>query len=107
MSSVYLSIVKGTKGKCEIQVSSKSYDKLEEYSKEVKEKFCTFKTGKRYEADLSASYNIGGRYLIRELLKACPGTEASEARAKVPGLSARAICTLSTYISLLAVKASA
>ena len=68
---------------------------------------CTFKTGKRYNADLSASYNIGGRYLIRELLKACPETEASEAKAKVPGLSARATCTLSTYISLLAVTASA
>ena len=68
---------------------------------------CTFKTGKRYNADLSASYNIGGRYLIRELLKACPETEASEARAKVPGLSARATCTLSTYISLVAVMATA
>ena len=68
---------------------------------------CTFRTGKRYNADLSASYNIGGRYLIRELLKACPETEASEAKAKVPGLSARATCTLSTYISLLAVTASA
>ena len=68
---------------------------------------CTFTTGKRYNTDLSASYNIGGRYLIRELLKACPETEASEAKAKVPGLSARAICTLSTYISLLAVTASA
>ena len=69
--------------------------------------FCTFKTGKRYNADLSASYNIGGRYLIRELLKACPETEASEVKAKVPDLSARATCTLSTYISLLAVTASA
>ena len=68
---------------------------------------CTFKTGKRYNADLSASYNIGGRYLIRELLKSCPETEASEARVKVPELSARATCTLSTYISLLAVTASA
>ena len=68
---------------------------------------CTFTTGKRYNADLSASYNIGGRYLIRELLKTCPETEASEAKAKVPGLSARATCTLSTYISLVAVMATA
>lgn len=64
---------------------------------------CTFTTGKRYNADLSASY----RYLIRELLKSCPETEASEEKAKVPGLSARATCTLSTYISLLAVMAAA
>ena len=68
---------------------------------------CTFTTGKRYNADLSASYNIGGRYLIRELLKTCPETEASEAKAKVPGLSVRATCTLSTYISLVAVMATA
>ena len=68
---------------------------------------CTFTTGKRYNADLSASYNIGGRYLIRELLKTCSETKASEAKAKVPGLSARATCTLSTYISLVAVMATA
>ena len=68
---------------------------------------CTFKSGKRYNADLSASYNIGARFLIREILKACPDTEASALKAKVPGLSARATCTLSTYISLVAVKAVA
>ena len=28
---------------------------------------CTFKTGKRYNCDLSASYNIGARYFIREI----------------------------------------
>ena len=68
---------------------------------------CTFSNGKRYNTDLSASYNIGSRFFIRETLKTCPETEASEAKAKVPGLSARATCTLSTYISLLAVRASA
>ena len=67
---------------------------------------CIFSNGKRYNTDLSASYNIGARFFIRETLKACPETEASEAKAKVPGLSARATCTLSTYISLLAVRAS-
>ena len=66
---------------------------------------CTFSNGKRYNTDLSASYNIGARFFIRETLKACPETEASEAKAKVPGLSARATCTLSTYISLLAARA--
>ncbi len=30
---------------------------------------CTFQKGKRYNCDLSASYNIGARYFIRELLK--------------------------------------
>ena len=33
---------------------------------------CAFQTGKRYNCDLSASYNIGARYFIRELLKPLP-----------------------------------
>ena len=36
---------------------------------------CAFQTGKRYNCDLSASYNIGARYFIRELLKPLPATE--------------------------------
>ena len=45
---------------------------------------CTFQTGKRYNCDLSASYNIGARYFIRELLKPLPATERSLLEAKVP-----------------------
>ena len=30
---------------------------------------CTFQNGKRYNSDLSASYNFGARYFIRELVK--------------------------------------
>ena len=30
---------------------------------------CTFRNGKQYHCDLSASYNIGARYFIREILK--------------------------------------
>ena len=30
---------------------------------------CTFQNGKQYHCDLNASYNIGARYFIRELLK--------------------------------------
>ena len=44
---------------------------------------CTFSTGKRYHCDLSASYNIGARYFIRELLKPLPATERSLLEAKV------------------------
>ena len=36
---------------------------------------CTFQTGKRYHCDLSAAYNIGARYFIRELLKPFSETE--------------------------------
>ena len=56
----------------------------------------TFTTGKQYNCDLSASYNIGARYFIRELLKSLPVTEASRVKAKVPDAGRRTSCTLST-----------
>lgn len=37
---------------------------------------CVFETGKMYNCDLSASYNIGARYFIRELIKEVPGIMA-------------------------------
>ena len=53
---------------------------------------CTFQTGKRYNCDLSASYNIGARYFIRELLKPLPATERSLLEAKVPSVKRRTSC---------------
>ena len=53
---------------------------------------CTFSTGKRYHCDLSASYNIGARYFIRELLKPLPETERSSLEAKVPAVKRRTSC---------------
>ena len=53
---------------------------------------CTFQTGKRYNCDLSASYNIGARYFIRELLKTLPATERSLLEAKVPPVKRRTSC---------------
>ena len=53
---------------------------------------CTFQTGKRYNCDLSASYNIGARYFIRELLKPLPVTERSLLEAKVPAVKRRTSC---------------
>ena len=53
---------------------------------------CTFQTGKRYNCDLSASYNIGARYFIRELLKPLPATERSLLEAKVPPVKRRTSC---------------
>ena len=53
---------------------------------------CTFQTGKRYNCDLSASYNIGARYFIRELLKPLPETERSSLEAKVPSVKRRTSC---------------
>ena len=53
---------------------------------------CTFQTGKRFNCDLSASYNIGARYFIRELLKPLPVTERSLLEAKVPSVKRRISC---------------
>ena len=41
---------------------------------------CKFQSGKMYNCDLSASYNIGARYFIRELIKEVPDimTEVSD-----------------------------
>ena len=45
-----------------------------------------FQNGKQYNCDLSASYNIGARYFIREILKPVPATERSALEAKVPAV---------------------
>jgi len=64
---------------------------------------CKFATGKVYNCDLSASYNIGARYYIREILKNLPVRVRSQVEAKVPQLAKRTSCTLSTLINLNAV----
>ncbi|MDU3181744.1 MAG: transposase [Lachnospiraceae bacterium] len=61
---------------------------------------CEFTTGKVYHCDLNATYNIGARYFIRELLKTVPVTEQQYIAAKVPECTKRSTCTLSTLISL-------
>lgn len=68
---------------------------------------CEFQTGKIYNCDLSASYNIGARYFIRELLKSLPEKARLRVEAKVPQCSKRSTCTFSTLINLNAVLASA
>ena len=63
---------------------------------------CIFQTGKKYHCDLSASYNIGARYFIREILKSLPVMLRLDMEAKVPSCIKRTTCTLSTLISLSA-----
>jgi len=58
-----------------------------------------FPNGKRYNCDLSASYNIGARYLIREIIKPLPETARSLLEAKVPAVMRRTSCV---YADLLA-----
>lgn len=64
---------------------------------------CTFSNGKIYNTDLSASYNIGARYFIKEIQKNTSVKKWSQMVAKVPSLGTRTQCTLSTLISLIAV----
>ena len=59
-----------------------------------------FSTGKIYNADLNASYNIGARYFIRCILKTVSATQRLVLEAKVPQATKRSTCTLSHLINL-------
>lgn len=67
---------------------------------------CEFSTGKLYHCDLNASYNIGARYFIRELLKSVTATRRLQLEAKVPSVCRRSTCVLSDLISLGAAMAA-
>ena len=64
---------------------------------------CTFGNGKRYNCDLSASYNIGARYFIRELTKPMPATAWSVLEAEVPAVRRRSSCVHADLVRLSAV----
>ena len=59
-----------------------------------------FTTGKFYNADLNAPYNIGARFFIRHLLKTVTATQRLALEAKVPRVAKRSTCTLSDLINL-------
>ncbi len=61
---------------------------------------CRFFSGKVYNCDLNASYNIGARFFIREILKSKPERVRMAIEVKVPQCAKRSTCTLSTLISL-------
>lgn len=65
-----------------------------------------FANGKQYNCDLSASYNIGARYFIREILKPLPVKARSQLEAKVPEAGRRTSCTLNTLWRLSAALAA-
>ena len=58
---------------------------------------CMFTTGKMYNCDLNASYNIGARYLMR-LLESSLGRGWSHVMAKAPDVAKRTKITLNTYL---------
>ena len=78
---------------CAWNTSRLAYDGTGAVARDPKNhSLCVFQTGKRYNCDLSASYNIGARYFIRELLKPLPVTERSLLEAKVPAVKRRTSC---------------
>ena len=64
---------------------------------------CQFSNGKIYNCDLSASYNIGARYFIREIQKILPVKVWSDIVAKVPECRKRTQCTYATLLEINAV----
>lgn len=61
---------------------------------------CKFSNSKIYNCDLSASYNIGARYFIREIQKILPERVWSDIVAKVPECQKRTQCTYSTLLEI-------
>jgi putative transposase len=81
--------------------SSLAFDGTGKVTRNGKKDICEFTTGKKYHADLNASYNIGARYFIREILNPLSEKERLQYQAKVPEIAARSQQTLSTLISLV------
>ena len=78
---------------CAWNTSRLAYDGTGEVVRDSKNhSLCTFTTGKRYHCDLSAAYNIGARYFIRERLKPLSATVRSSLEAKVPSVKRRTSC---------------
>lgn len=104
-----LSLVRGMALRCGIRVfeinprdtSALAYDGSGRVSRDMDNfSMCTFASGKRYDCDLNASYNIAARYFVRAIRKTMPETEWSQCVAKVPALAFGTGCTLSTLWDL-------
>ena len=86
---------------CAWNTSKLSFDGSGEVKREKDNySMCTLGNGKQYHSDLNASYNIGARYFIREILKPLSATVRSQLEAQVPSIAKRTQCTLSTLINL-------
>lgn len=74
------------------------------YIQNGKEKYnysiCTFQNGKQYHCDLNATYNIGARYFIRELLKSNSVMRRLPNQTKDSDYGTGTTRTLSTLIRL-------
>ena len=87
---------------CARKTSALAYDGSGVLTRDAKNhSLATFQNGKQYNCDLSASYNIGARYFIRELLKPVPETERSALSAKVPAVQRRSSCVYADLLTLI------
>ena len=88
---------------CARNTSAMAFDGSGRVNRDPKNhRLCTFQNGKKYNCDLSASYNIGARYFIRELLKTPAGDGKVFAGGKSPCGKAQnlmCLCRLSCVIS--------
>ena len=86
---------------CAWKTSRLAYDGSGEVERDPdNHSLCTFTNKKRYNCDLSASYNIGARYFIRELTKPMPATAWSVLEAEVPAVRRRSSCVYADLVSL-------
>ena len=86
---------------CAWNTSSLAYDGSGKLTRDPKNHaLAKFQNGKSYNCDLSASYNIGARYFIRELLKPLSVRGRSRLLAEVPEAERRTSCTLSSLWKL-------
>jgi len=86
---------------CAWNTSRLAYDGSGPVSRDPKNhSLCVFQSGKQYNCDLSASYNIGARYWIREIIKTLPETERSSLEAKVPAVKRRTSCVYADLLIL-------
>ena len=89
---------------CAWKTSKLAYDGSGEVVRDANNySLCTFTNKKQYNCDLNASYNIGARYFIREIIKTLPAKEMSRVSAKVPDIERRISNTLNTLKQLNAV----
>lgn len=86
-------------GTGEVNRGSYMVNSVEKYNYSV----CIFQSGKQYNCDLNASYNIGARYFIRELLKSLPEKVRLAVLTKVSECATRSRCVLASLIKLNAV----
>ena len=89
---------------CAWNTSALAYDGSGEVKREAGNRsLAVFANGKQYNSDLSASYNIGARYFIREYIKPVPETERSALEAKVPAVRRRTSCVYADLLTLIKV----